>query len=123
LRLTVTPEERPALAISLILVSWREQDIPGGEPVLDLQTGRDRPGHVREVEVEYELELRRPAVDQPIERKQRRFTVSRGTTRIASWDPEVEARKLAMLRLGENLTSAVCSAARAIRRAERGASR
>lgn len=116
-------DEVPSIETRLQLHGWREGDVPGGEPVLDMQTGRDLPGHEREIEVRFSLEVRVAGRTEPVDTHQRRFTVSRGTNRIQAYDPAKAARELALVRLTDDLRRSVCSAAKALRRAAKNGAR
>jgi hypothetical protein len=118
-----TPEEVPSIEARLQLHGWREGDVPGGEPVLDMQTGRDLPGHEREIEVRFTLEVKAAGRTEPVESHQRRFTVSRGTNRIQAYDPAKAARELALARLTDDLRRSVCSAAKSLERAAKSGAR
>lgn len=111
------PDEPAGVVASVRLHGWRESDIPGGEPILDTQTGRDRPGHEREIEVRYSLEVSVSGIAEPVESHQRRFLVTRGTNRLQAYDPATAARDLALARLADDLQRGVCKAAKLTKRA------
>lgn len=102
---TATP---PDLTARLQLVQWRERDVPGGQPILDTQTGRDRPGHLREVEVEYQLTLQFSTELESQADRPRRFVVSRGTERVPGYDPARVARSFAIDRIADDVRGQIC---------------
>lgn len=117
------PDEIASIQTRLRLHGWREGDVPGGEPVLDMQTGRDLPGHEREIEVRFTLEVDVAGNAEPIEAHQRRFTVSRGTTRIQGYDPAIAAREMALARLTDDVRRSVCKAVKSLKRTARKGAR
>lgn len=118
-----THDEVPSIETRLQLHAWREGDVPGGEPVLDMQTGRDLPGHEREIEVRFTLEVKVAGRTEPVESHQRRFTVQRGTNRIQAYDPAKAARELALARLTDDLRRSVCGAAKSLERTAKNGAR
>lgn len=109
--------DRAALLVELRLVQWREIDEPGGEPVFDPATGRDKPGHQHEVEIHYLLTTRSSAATEPISKVERRLKYQKGTARLSGFDPNLFAQTQAIQLLAREVTRAGCKAAKTVRRA------
>jgi hypothetical protein len=109
------PDEAPAWTIQVELLSWREQEGPGGQPVFDPSRGIYLPGRRRDIEAEYTLRVVRGAELPPPDGTPLRPQTVRAhaeTTPHITWEPRVEASRILREDLAEEVRRAVCKAVR-----------
>jgi len=113
-RCAVKPAVPKTPADLLVVVEvefWRERTLPGGRPVLDRRSGREKPGYVRKIETRYRITIRkRGDGNTPVYEKRRRVAKQVGTTGHPFFSPEDEVLARTAKVLTRDIERALCKA-------------
>ncbi len=101
-----------ALEIRVVVGLWREKQEPGGAPVWDPMTNREKPGILHRVDAQYDVAV--AAGDDPARRQQKSYRAhtSAATERVPI-DPVLRARREMVWEMGARVSRMVCRALKA----------
>ena len=116
IQLTVVPEDAPAdIIVSIRIASFDERSEPGGAPILDLQTGRQRPGKIHFAEARWGIELFVPGEAEPRFARAYSERATAATTATPGFDPRQDARRRAVRDMSARVLRLVCKTLRKLR--------